>query len=269
MVSEISQRTAELRFKPYEYHGERGRRDPWIDPRVEVEDEGEQMSIEDQLNLVADLVDRTHAAELVFNEAKAAENVVTEMKSLAKLDEMLAVLDADIKKVQDTRVLSYLLAQKRFENQVVDVVSRLHYDNSHTDAAQGPSVALLKQTVETMEKHVKAQEWDDAIDVYKSIEPRLEGAVGDDRVALAQNIEELKHLCDTVLEFEAIPLDIRGIACHENMRPVALINGESVTEGELVGNELIVRNILPQQVEFAFRGLVLARLVTDSPKNPK
>ncbi len=268
LISEISQRAAELRFVPYDYRGDRGRRDPWIDPRVEVEDEGEQMTIEAQLELVADLVDRAHKAESIFNAAASADNVVSEMKLLAELDELLAVLDADILEVQDTNVLTYVLAENRFQNQVVDIVSRLRFDNQHSDASQGPSIALLKQTADTMEEHVRAQEWDDAIDVFSSIEPRLEGAEGEERVALAQTIQELKLLCDTVVEFESIALDIRGIAVHESMRPVALINGESVTEGELVGRELIVRNILPEQIEFAFRGLVLARVVTDSPNTP-
>ena len=269
LISEISKRAADLRFVPYEYRGGRGRRDPWIDPRVDVEEGGgNQMTIEGQLELVAELVDRAHRAEAVFNDAETADNVVAEMKALAELDELLAVLDADILEVEDTNVLTYVLAAKRFENRVVDVVARLRVDNANVDLSQGPSLALLKQTADTMESHVRNQEWDLAIDVFNSIESRLEGAKGEERVVLAQTIHQLKLLCDTVLEFETIALDIRGIAVHEDFRPVALINGESVTEGELVGDELIIRSIMPDQVEFAFRGLVLARLVTESTNTP-
>ena len=85
------------------------------------------------------------------------------------------------------------------------------------------------------------------------------------KLALVQKLTGLNDIARTVIEFESIQMDIDGVAVYEHLRPVALINGKSVTEGDLVGNELIIRKITSSQIEFAFRGLVLARLVNAEP----
>jgi hypothetical protein len=46
---------------------------------------------------------------------------------------------------------------------------------------------------------------------------------------------------------------------------VALVNGQAYSEGELLGEELIVHNIRTDQIEFAFRGLILARPLEARP----
>jgi len=57
LVSEINKRAAELRVPSYDYRGQRGRRDPWIDPRVPV-DGGPQLPIEEQIALVDGLAEK-------------------------------------------------------------------------------------------------------------------------------------------------------------------------------------------------------------------
>ncbi|HED66448.1 MAG TPA: hypothetical protein ENJ09_12955 [Planctomycetes bacterium] len=261
LVSEISKRAAELRFTPYEYRGPRGRRDPWIDPRVEVREDVPQMSIEEQLELVASLVDRAHAAELLFNEMKSADTIIEEMKARGALEEELASLQTDIDRIQDESVLSYVLAAKRFQNQVVSVVERITQDAANADTGTGPSLAFLRETLNVMEEHVRNNDYERAIEVYQNVEPRLTGADGAERLQIVRGLQELDRLSKTVIEFESIHLDIAGIALSEGMRPVALINGTPVSEGDAVNDELVVRNITPEQIEFAFRGIVLARLV--------
>lgn len=265
LVSEISKRTAELRIQPYEYRGPRGRRDPWIDPRVEVREDKPQMAIEDQLELVASLVDRAHAAELLFGEMRNADTIIEEMKARGGLEEALASLQTDIDRIRDQGILSYVLAEKRFENQVVALVERLSAESENSDVGTGPSLAFLRETLDVMEGHVRANDYERAIEVYRNVEPRLTGAEGAERLQIVRALQELDRLSKTVLDFEAIDLDISGIALVEGMRPVALINGSPVGEGDAVSDELVVRNITPEQVEFAFRGLVLARLVEHAP----
>jgi len=268
LISEISKRASELRFKPYDYRGQRGRRDPWIDPRVAVAPEGTpQKPIEEQLEIVAELVDRAHAAELLWQDVQNAGNVIEEMKARARLQEQLAALSEDILKIQDGQILSYVLAEKRFENQVVALVERLNAEAAKIDVGSGPSLALLTETYEVMEAHVDKREYERALEAYATLEGRLEAAEGEERLVMVQALNDLKLLATTVLEFEDIRLEVAGIAVYEGYRPVALINGRPVTEGELVGNELIIRRITPEQIEFAFRGLVLARILSTDPVN--
>jgi hypothetical protein len=54
-------------------------------------------------------------------------------------------------------------------------------------------------------------------------------------------------------------MQIRGVAIEEGRPPVALINGRTLREGDLLGNEMVVRSIRSGEVEFLFRGVVLVR----------
>ena len=266
LISEISKRESEIRFQPYEYRGPRGRRDPWIDPRISIVEDEVQVPIEEQLELVTELVDRAHAAELLWTEVQNAENVIKEMRARASLEEELAALQSEILKLQDEGILTYVLAEKRFENQVVSLVNRLVEESTAPDASPGPSLAVLTETYDIMDSHVSRHEYERAIEAFQTLDGRLEEIEGEERIAMVQALEDLKRVADTVLAFEGIPLEINGVAMHEGYRPVALINGSATSEGDLVGDELIVRRISTEQIEFAFRGLVLARIVHSSPQ---
>ena len=91
-----------------------------------------------------------------------------------------------------------------------------------------------------------------ALQAFNTIESRLGLADQDPlKEPMVKNIRALKHLADTVIAFEAIPLEIQGVALYEGRDAVALINGEPFTEGEMVGEELLVQAIRTDQIEFA------------------
>ena len=86
LISEISRRAAELRVPVYDYRGQRGRRDPWIDPRVPV-DGGPQMPIEEQISLVDELSTKAEEIQKVWDEAKKPDiTLIESMKLRADLE---------------------------------------------------------------------------------------------------------------------------------------------------------------------------------------
>jgi hypothetical protein len=274
LVSEISKRTSELQLHNYNYLGARGRRDPWVDPRIPVD--GEQyLSIEQQIAIVDELVAKAEEASATWDQVAEAENLIAEMKSRARLEELMAELDEGIRRVEAEGQLNYVQAARRFENQVAKVVQELRAKMENSDGLQpGPSLTALRECAESMERHIVAREYELALEAFKALEPRLPMAERDAvKAPMVSALRELEHLAKTVIEFESIDLVVGGIAVYEDRRPVALINGSAVSEGELIGEEVIVRNIRKDQIEFAYRGLVLARSVdgvtdTDSQADP-
>ena len=80
LVAEIAERAQQLVVEVYDYAGDRNRRDPWIDPRVELDSEvTEVLSIEEQLAIVDDLVTRTNAATATWEVWKDAQTLVEEI----------------------------------------------------------------------------------------------------------------------------------------------------------------------------------------------
>lgn len=265
LISEISKRAAELRVPYYEYRGQRGRRDPWIDPRVPVNG-GEQLPIEDQIALVDGLIERATEIQKVWEEARNAENLIQTMKLRADLEQKLALLEEEIRRVDAGGLLVFVPALRRFDKSVVEVVSTVREQMNKGDGGAGPSTALLRETSEAMERHIGAQEYELALAAYATIESRLGLADQDPlKEPLVRSLRELKHLADTVIAFEKIEIQVGGVALYEQRPPVALINGQAYSEGDLLGEELIVHNIRPDQIEFAFRGLILARTLEARP----
>jgi hypothetical protein len=54
-------------------------------------------------------------------------------------------------------------------------------------------------------------------------------------------------------------MDIKGVAIADDIPPVALINDKTLSEGDSLNNELIIRAIRPGSIEFLFRGMILER----------
>ncbi|HEX6885461.1 MAG TPA: GspMb/PilO family protein [Planctomycetota bacterium] len=259
LISEISKRGAELRFPAYDYRGQRARRDPWIDPRVPV-DGGPTMPIEDQIALVDGLAEKAVEVQKVWEEAQAAENLIQTMKLRADLETKLALLEEEIRRVDSAGFLVFVPAMRRFDKNVVEVVAGVRTAMAKGEGGQGPSTALLRETHEAMQRHIDIQEYELALAAFATVESRLGLADQDPlKEPLVQGIRELKHLADTVLAFEKIELRIGGVAIYEGKDPVVLINGQAYGEGDMLDEELIVHNIRPDQIEFAFRELILAR----------
>jgi hypothetical protein len=188
------------------------------------------------------------------------------MKLRADLEAKLGLIEEEIRRVEAGGLLVLVPAVRRFDKSVVGVVTNVRDQMSKGEAGGGPSTALLRETAEAMERHIDIQEYELALAAYATIESRL-GVADQDALKepFVKSIRELKHLADTVIEFEKLELDVDGVALHEGRDPVALINGQSYTEGEILGEELIVHNIRPDQIEFAFRGLILARVLDSRP----
>jgi hypothetical protein len=268
LVSEISQRTAELRVIPYVYRGHRNRRDPWIDPRVRIEPGQAPPTIAEQNELVYALVQRVEEAKLILAKTRETETILEEMKARSALDKEIAFLQSEIDRVEREGSLVYVIAVKKFETEVVGGVAWLVAESKTSDVGQGPSEAALTQAEDSMETYIKSQQFELAIEVFQTIEPGLEFAEADEqRLPKVQTLRELKRLSETVLSFEKIELTITGLAIYKDARPMVLINGHAVREGELIGDEVIVRNIEADLVQFAYRGVVLGRAVNLGSNN--
>ncbi len=268
LVSEISQRTAELRVKPYEYLGDRNRRDPWIDPRVRIEPGQAPPTIAEQNSLVAGLIELVKEAKATLEDSLETETILEEMKAKSKLDQQIAFLKSEVERVEREQSLVYVIAVKKFETEVVGGLEWLIAESEKSPTGMGPSEAALTQAEESMEGYINAQKFELAIDVFRTIEPGLELAELDERrLPMVQTLRELHRLSETVLSFEKIELNITGLAIYKDARPVALINGHAVSGGELIGDEVIVRDISPELIQFAYRGVVLARAVNLDSNN--
>lgn len=264
LMAEITRRRADLQVKGYEYRGPRGRRDPWIDPRVPAGDGTEQvLSIEQQITLVDDLVQRTRDLAVKWQEVTEAPNLIAKMKARADFDHGLALIEEEVRRVQDQGQLVFIPAERRFHTEVVIALDDLRREVDGNRGGVGPSVVELRETLAAMERHFEQGEFELALQAFRTIGTALDAVPeGDVREPLVRKLREKFDVANGVLDFNRIELVINGVAIHEGVSPVAIINGRSVGVGEMLpAADVIVQAIRRDEIEFGFRGLTLIRRI--------
>ncbi len=263
LLSEISHRQAEIQIPPYEYHGQRGRRDPWVDPRVPLPKDGvAPLPIEEQILLVEELVERTQTVNELWEAYKAADNLIKQMKTRADLEKTLAQLEEDVRIVQDKNQLVFVSAERRFQKEVVEALDALKARLTNSEGVVGPSVAALQEAIDAVEGYLQHHDYEQARKAFQAIEPRLQLAEDDAaRKPLVGQLRWLARMAECVIQFDAIDMEISGVGLIQGLKPIAVINGESLTEGEMVANDLFIRSISEDEIEFVYRGVILARRI--------
>jgi Tfp pilus assembly protein PilO len=260
LLGEINRRRQALTFSPYSYRGARGRRDPWIDPRVPVMGDGSSaLTVQAQMDIVQGLFERTQALLAKNEELKKAENVIVEMMTRSEIEESLTKLEEEVRRVEAEKSIRYVPSQRRLHTEVVDLLTGLRAQIANAQAGHGPSEKTLLEIEKTMLSHEQHNEYKLMLDAYSVIENQLALAESDPlRKPLVERVKELANESRTVLDFEKVDLKIGGFSLVDDKASV-LINGKSLGVGDMLNNELIIRAIRREEIEFIFRGVIFAR----------
>jgi Tfp pilus assembly protein PilO len=260
LLGEINRRRQALSFSPYSYRGARGRRDPWIDPRVPVMGDGSSaLTVQAQMDIVQGLFERTQALLAKNEELKKAENVIVEMMTRSEIEESLAKLEEDVRRIEADKSIRYVPSQRRLHTEVVDVINTLRTQLTKSDAGRGPSEKTLLEIEKAMLSHEDHSEYKLMLEAYAMVENQLALAEADPlRKPLVERVKDLAQEARTVLDFEKIEIKIGGYSLVDDKASV-LINGKSLGVGDMLNNELIIRAIRREEIEFIFRGVIFAR----------
>jgi len=131
-----------------------------------------------------------------------------------------------------------------------------------TQGNNGPSEAALREAADSMQRHMDSQEYELALAVYAAVEPSLTLAETDGpRAPMVEEIRALETRARTILDFERLELQIGGVIIQGNGPSVALINGRALGVGDMLDGDLVIQAIREEEIEFLFRGIVLAHPV--------
>ena len=262
MLGEIARLRSELTIPEFTYRGQRGRRDPWVDPRVPAGVEGGGLTIEQQIAIVDELVQRIPAVQEAWERTQDASTVVEETLLRKELATLMAELEADSRAVTADGKLTFQPTQARFQMEVLDPLAELRAAIDGSQRMAGPSVARLEELRAAMRNHLSRGEPDLALDSYALVEPGFELIAPDDeRQLMIAELQDWKHKSEAFRDFNELPIEVGGIALHEGFDPVAVINGQSVERGEMLDSGLIVREIGDEEIEFLYRGVVFVKAI--------
>jgi Tfp pilus assembly protein PilO len=261
LAGEINRRRQALTLAQYNYRGSRGRRDPWIDPRVPANATSESaLSVQEQMDLVEDLRLRLIEAEAQWTAMENAENVLAVMIARRDLEEVLLKIEEELRRTEAAVLITYVPAQKRMKVDVYDHLDELRAKVTESTGVLGPSKEALEQIMAAMDRNLEAGEYELALDAFATIERSLPLVKGDPvRTALANQLQERAEDAEILHEFDQIDLDIGGVALIEGLNPSILINSRSLGIGDII-SELEILEIRPSEIDFFFRGVILTRV---------
>ncbi len=266
LLADISRRGQELRVPVYEYRGPRGRRDPWVDPRVPKMIEGvEVLTIEDQIQIVELLEGMAEEVETLWLDVENADNLIAEMKARAAIEKAIAKLEEEVRRVESSNQIIFAPSVRRLENEVIAVLGDVREKLAGGEII-GPSRDELEEVAESVKRHLDAEEYELALEAYRQMEPRLALALTDEsKRSLVEGLHSLAERAQTVMDFEEVEMQIGGVAVMAGVRPVALINGESIVAGEYLDLEgaVFVSDIRAHEIEFVYQGVTLIRRIED------
>ncbi|MBK7643503.1 MAG: type 4a pilus biogenesis protein PilO [Planctomycetes bacterium] len=260
LQGEIQRRRQELSLAPFTYRGQRGRRDPWIDPRVPAADEnGDRVPVTVQMETVQALIERAQAISAQWTEIEGAENVIEQMLKRSEFDGKLAAIEEEVRRLQTDKTITYVPSQRRLQGEVADVLEALRRKMEINHPVAGPTENQLREIEKTMTSQTERGEFKLVLEAYKSVEKDLALAEADPlRKPLVDRIKVIEADARTVLDFEKIALRFDGRA-YVNGQAIAVINGKIVGVGDLLEKELLIHSINRDEIEFLFRGMVFAR----------
>ena len=261
LLGEVARRRQALTVAEYVYRGRRGRRDPWVDPRMPVVDDGGTvLTVSEQITIVDELASRAREVMGAWEETKNAANVIQEMTLRTELEQKISALESDFRRIQDEGSIQYPMAERRLTLEVEDAINVVRAEMNEGSEQVGPTVAELTHMIDTMEDHLLKGEHEMAISAFNAVEPSLDLAVDDpSRRELVETVRQRAKEAQILSDFSNMEIDINGVAIMEDKPPVALINGKALGEGDLVNEELIIRSIRRGEIEFIFRGVILIR----------
>lgn len=260
LANEIGKRRQALTLSTFNYRGARGRRDPWIDPRVPVEENPSGLTVSEQNDKVDELIAIYEEATQSWSRVETAENVLERMMEKRDLVEMVTRLEDELRRVDAGGLISYTPAVKRLQNEVREPLSRLRRSIEETSNIRGPLKEELEQVASTMRRDVESGEFELALQAYGAVKNSLDLVQGDPvRMELALELRRLAEEADILRDFESIDMSFGGQALIEGRSPVVLINNRALSIGDMLRPGLEVIGIRPNEVDFAFRGVVLVR----------
>ncbi|MEM7519347.1 MAG: radical SAM protein, partial [Planctomycetota bacterium] len=160
LLGEINRRKQALTVSNYAYRGDRGRRDPWVDPRAPVNGDGESaLSVQEQMAIVEDLSERTQSVLQIWEDVKAADNVIEEIKLRADLEDSLTALEIDVRRVEAEAGIRFVPSQRRMQLEVLDALAGLRSELMSDENGLGPSSEMLREVLDGMIVHLEKGEY--------------------------------------------------------------------------------------------------------------
>jgi Tfp pilus assembly protein PilO len=260
LADEIVSRRADIRVEHYDYVPNMLRRDPFVDPRIRLSDEGDGgMPYEEQRALVETMV--SHAQELAalaLAVEDSATNFIRRLEIENEIDGKVSSLRTSLDTaIADSGVTDGAL-RRRIEREVMPVLKDAL--GRSTAATAAATLKDLRNFQMDMARLLDEQKYEEILDKHGVISTRVDqNALSAEAVAVMNRIDEIAMKAEAAVDFSKKDLRITGkIVQEDSKNSVVVVNGTVLREGDPL-DDMVVHRIKPECVEFRYRGVILSR----------
>ena len=254
----------------YTFKGQSGRRDIFVDPRLpSTTGEGKGRLPRTQQQMIVDacrkLLEEIQEIKRIIEgkgDGKGKPNIIRRFELTKEMQKRISVLSRKLKQIEDEGVISYAPLHSQLIKTVKEPLDRIiEGQKDRNGSSDYYSEAMLEKIARSMEEALEAGELELAIDRYKMAEVKI----GPDdfgskrRRLLVKRIKRLHAKAEIAMEFCKKDLKITGRIIRPDKLSLVIINGKSYYEGDLVEDDLFVKKLTRDSVEFLYKGVVISK----------
>jgi len=260
LEEEIVAARADVSIEKYTFAANDNRRDPFLDPRMSADD-AQALTLAKEQKRLGELVAALDAID-GWLEAEAAEtDLIRKSELRGQVDEAIRALAMQVDVARSEEWFSIATIRDSFES---DVVERLAVILS--ERGLDPNASLLTvQDLEEVRDHMATLfdegSYPQVVQEFEGLATRIDPAEQSHEFhAVLEDVTRLRDHSVAILEFQDRDIRIEGIVYRPGASSV-IINGLVLEEGDPIDDEVRIASIHEDQIEFAFREIVIGKLV--------
>ncbi len=248
----------------YDFKDARGRRDIFVDPRPSgVGDApGGAIPVPEQKKIIERLTLEVGKLRTLFQKSQdAGITIIERMEFTRTVKTGLDQLQLQVDEITSKGMVSYQPYRLRWAKEVVDPLEKLKKDLVESGPKKDKNLSdpELKALFTAMKEDLINGEPDQCKQRFDSVQDRLDVTKQDPRYKTVMAVRGLYLRAQVALEFAQKKLEIKGVCVTDDGRSGMILNGEVVQEGDYIDQDLFVKAVGREQVEFVYKGFTLVK----------
>ena len=265
LAEDIARNVQAIRLHRYDFRDSRGRRDIFVDPREfnYGDREGGGLPHQQQKKILDEFVGELTRIQAIYDKSREEGITIFERYGLERdLKLGLTEVTKKISDIEQQKVISYQPLKYQWVKNVVQVAEQIQRNMSSVgEAVEDRFLAShdIEALLAAMEKDMASGDLQLAKERFEAVKDRLAVPETDERYPVVLKVQD-RYLRTTVaVEFSAQRLDISGVLVNDQGRSGVVLNGVVYQEGDQINEDLLVKAVGREQIEFVYRGFTLIK----------
>ncbi|MFO0981621.1 MAG: type 4a pilus biogenesis protein PilO [Planctomycetota bacterium] len=262
LTDEIVSARRELPVVRYTLTNNIMRRDPLVDPRQRLHQQGGKgLEFEKQGEFITWAKTSLDEIQKLTDLLGKTEMIIRRLEIERSLQQLVTALAEKVERAVNEGWITDPNLRKQLDKEIAPATDKLVA--VYGDLARGQSVTLeeLRNVKDAMEQDFEKGAYQHCIERFDLVQGRVhqQNLDADVRTVL-EDIQRLVHHARTAIEFEARKIRISGRIV-QDLNSVVVVNGKVLQEGEALDEDLYVYRIKDDRVEFRYRGVILQKML--------